>query len=405
MNIKLPIKPLTLLISIMICTTLKGESLSEQNYFNRLANDGTSIWVATSKGVVRYDKTEKRAYNENEALEIDENSVINCIKTDKSGKVWYSVKNEGVYCYDGVKVESYFDFYKEEFLRLAFAFDANDSIWVSAGGNYISPMVEGVRKGYTTPDTYSTSKNAYIMDMEFDSKGNLWISIFGEYNSLLCQKSNNSYCESVITEGGTVLPSLTIDKNDNIWYTVNNGLIYYNTQTGVQTLYSHDTDSNIPAAHFFASDIDENNNMWFTSSHYLVKYDGEKFKWWNSYGYHDPRGILCDGDVVWIYMSNDVLFRFEDDKFEKIDLAPEVAGIESNYIEKPNTKAFVSNGVLIVESPEEITNISVYDMVGRVITSANANGATSTQIALSSNTKGVLIVKVNNDVIKVACNN
>lgn len=92
MNIKLPIKPLTLLISIMICTTLKGENLSEQNYFNRLANDGTSIWVATSNGVVRYDKTEKRAYNENEALEIDENSVINCIKTDKSGKVWYSVK-------------------------------------------------------------------------------------------------------------------------------------------------------------------------------------------------------------------------------------------------------------------------------------------------------------------------
>jgi hypothetical protein len=61
--------------------------------------------------------------------------------------------------------------------------------------------------------------------------------------------------------------------------------------------------------------------------------------------------------------------------------------------------------VLIVESPEEITNISVYDMMGRVITSANTNGATSTQIALPSNTKGLLIVKVNNDVIKVAYNN
>lgn len=402
MKICIPLKFILLISFAFSYSFIRGEVLSEKNYFNRLANDGNNIWIATSKGVVRYNKTEEKAYNENEALEIDENSVINCIKTDKSGKVWYSVENEGVYYYDGVKVESYFDFYKEELLRLAFAFDANDSIWVSAGGHYISPMVEDARKGYTTPDTYSTSKNAYIMDMEFDSKGNLWISIFGEYNSLLCQKSDNSYCESAIAEGGTVLPSLTIDKNDNIWYTVNDGLIYYNTQTGVQTLYSHDTDSNIPAAHFFASDIDENNNMWFTSSHYLVKYDGEKFRWWNSYGYHDPRGILCDGDVVWIYMSNDVLFRFEDEKFEKIDLTPEVSGIESNYIEKPNTKAYVSNGVLIVENPEEITNISVYDTMGKLIISTNANGATSTQIALSSTIKGVLIVKVNNEVVKVA---
>ena len=405
MNIKLPIKVLALLLMIMICITSKGENLSEQNHFNRLANDGTNIWVATSKGVVRYNKIEKRAYNENETLEIDENSVVNCIKTDKSGRVWYSIENEGVYYYNGVKVESYFDFYKEELLRLAFAFDRNDSIWVSAGGHYISPMIEDTRIGQTTPDAYSTSKNAYIMDMEFDSKGNLWISIFGEYNSLLCQKSDNSYCESIIAEGNLVLPSLTIDKNDNIWYTLKEGLVYYNTQTGTQTLYSHDTDNNIPSAHFFASDIDENNNMWFTSSHYLVKYDGENFKWWNSYGYHDPRGILCDGDVVWIYMSNDVLFRFKDEKFEKIDLAPEVAGIEDNNIEKSNTKAFVSNETLIVESSEEITNISVYDMMGRVITSTNGNGATSTQITLPSNTKGVLIVKVNDKVVKVVCNN
>ena len=104
-------------------------------------------------------------------------------------------------------------------------------------------------------------------------------------------------------------------------------------------------------------------------------------------------------------MSNDVLFRFKDEKFEKIDLAPEVAGIEDNNIEKSNTKAFVSNETLIVESSEEITNISVYDMMGRVITSTNGNGATSTQITLPSNTKGVLIVKVNDKVVKVVCNN
>ena len=43
----------------------------------------------------------------------------------------------------------------------------------------------------------------------------------------------------------------------------------------------------------------------------------------------------------------------------------------------------------------------VYDAMGKVITSANTNGATSTQIALPSTIKGLLIVKVNNEVVKV----
>ena len=59
--------------------------------------------------------------------------------------------------------------------------------------------------------------------------------------------------------------------------------------------------------------------------------------------------------------------------------------------------------MLNIENAEGINLVVVYDATGKVITSANANGATSTQIALPSNTKGVLIVKVNSEVIKVVC--
>ena len=59
--------------------------------------------------------------------------------------------------------------------------------------------------------------------------------------------------------------------------------------------------------------------------------------------------------------------------------------------------------MLNIENAEGINLVVVYDAMGKVITSVNANGATSTQIALPSNTKGVLIVKVNNEVIKVIC--
>jgi hypothetical protein len=56
---------------------------------------------------------------------------------------------------------------------------------------------------------------------------------------------------------------------------------------------------------------------------------------------------------------------------------------------------------LNIENAEGINSVVVYEATGKVITSANANGATSIQIALPLNTRGVLIVKVNNEVIKV----
>ena len=77
--------------------------------------------------------------------------------------------------------------------------------------------------------------------------------------------------------------------------------------------------------------------------------------------------------------------------------------VEENNITESKSKAFVSNEMLNIENAEGINSVVVYDATGKVITSVNANGATSTQIALSSTIKGVIMVKVNNEVIKVVC--
>ena len=86
---------------------------------------------------------------------------------------------------------------------------------------------------------------------------------------------------------------------------------------------------------------------------------------------------------------------------EGVDPESVIQGIEENVVSESNTKAFVSNGVLNIERAEGITSVVVYDATGKVMSSANANGATSTQIALPSTIKGMLIVKVNNEVMKV----
>ncbi len=88
------------------------------------------------------------------------------------------------------------------------------------------------------------------------------------------------------------------------------------------------------------------------------------------------------------------------DFVEGVDLNTQL-GVEDAFVKDEKVKGYVSNGVLYIESDEDITSVAIYDSMGRVITSANTNGASSTQITLPSTIKGVLILKVNNEVIKV----
>lgn len=80
------------------------------------------------------------------------------------------------------------------------------------------------------------------------------------------------------------------------------------------------------------------------------------------------------------------------------------SGIKEDIVDV-QTKAYVSNGVLYVKSNEEITNISIYDTMGRNILTTNPSpverGATNAQIDLPQDIKGVIIVKINNEVMKV----
>ena len=81
-------------------------------------------------------------------------------------------------------------------------------------------------------------------------------------------------------------------------------------------------------------------------------------------------------------------------------------GVEESTAEVSNTKAYVSDGVLYIENSEGINSVTVYDAMGRNLTpnpSPVERGATNAQIELPSAIKGVIMVKVNNEVVKVIC--
>ena len=84
-----------------------------------------------------------------------------------------------------------------------------------------------------------------------------------------------------------------------------------------------------------------------------------------------------------------------------VDPESVIQGVEK-YVEKePKTKAFVSNGVLYIESTDDITSVNIYDTMGRGILTAKPS-LVEREVAITlPNVKGVLIVKVNNEVIKI----
>jgi hypothetical protein len=83
----------------------------------------------------------------------------------------------------------------------------------------------------------------------------------------------------------------------------------------------------------------------------------------------------------------------------------EESGINESIVDTQKTKAYVSAGVLYIENAEGITSVEVYNSLGTPLYRRGAGGEdTSLQIALPSTIKGVLFVKVNNEVIKVICN-
>ncbi|MBQ3576528.1 MAG: hypothetical protein IJA28_03825, partial [Coprobacter sp.] len=82
-----------------------------------------------------------------------------------------------------------------------------------------------------------------------------------------------------------------------------------------------------------------------------------------------------------------------------------LSGIKED-ITDTQSKAYVSDGVLYIENAEGVNTVTVYDAMGRNLTpnpSPVERGATNAQIELPSAIKGVIIVKVNNEVVKVIC--
>ena len=106
-----------------------------------------------------------------------------------------------------------------------------------------------------------------------------------------------------------------------------------------------------------------------------------------------------------ILQQNDISIGTEIQPFtfgEGVNPESVLQGVEERTTDESNTKAYVSNSVLYIENAEGINSVEIYDTTGKIITSGTYSNA-SLQIPLPTTLKGVVMVKVNNEVVKVIC--
>lgn len=304
--------------------TYQFEQWPDLYYSNRISDDGENLWIATSKGIVKYNKQTSLLINASESVVADSEAKIILVSVMPNGNLLYVDNSQGTYIFNGTSAALYGPGpeVSTRFFGLAAAYDSDDELWIANYGtcappNYLDFGFPGM--GYKTSDYNSSAFPPTITDMAFDSKGNLWMTMYGAKNHLVCLNNGASQISELL-KGTREVASLAIDKNDNVWFADENGIHRYNPATNVDELMTNATNSNIPAAQFYANDVDKDGNVWFTSSHYLLRYDGENFKWWNCYGYHEARAIYCDDDAVYVLMQDDTLMKFKNEKFKTIDL-------------------------------------------------------------------------------------
>ena len=378
---------------------------------NRLTLRDNAVWIVASKGLVKYDKTAEKVSSVSGELGIRPDIEYLSIASTSDNSLWFASEYYGVIKYDG-KMYDYADSYIAEQIgqRYMYAFieDSDGRVFVGDLDNifYVDNLTPFDSKGNLW--IVSDNSNANINDSERELATLIKKSKDG-LNEILETTNMFPYsffdAEPILNFENINATSLVLDKEDNIWFTSEEGIHCYNQISLKDSIMTNATNPNIPATQFYANDTDDIGNIWFSSSTTLMKYDGTDFTTYTCPDYNEARSILCDGDIVWVLLKDDKLLKFQNNEFETIDLTPAVMGISETVIDANKTKAYIANGVLNIEKEEGITSVEVYNSLGTPLFRREAGGEdTSIQIPLPATLNGVIIVKVNNEVVKVICN-
>ena len=257
--------------------------------------DHTGIaWLGTSKKGLDFYKKNIRKFSLYQNYPGDENSLshndIDCIAEDWKGNIWIGTNGGGLNYLDRstnrftryAAGTSGFNSLSSNFVVSLFE-DSEKKIWIGTylgGLNCYDPST-GKFTVYRHDNRDSTSiSDDRIWSVCEDSRKNLWIATltsglnrfdrttgkFTRYNT-----QNSPICFNYIN-------SLELDKNDNLWISSANGLIFFNPEQGLARCYfsNPDDDTSLSDNQVTSTFTDSRGFFWVCTSNGLNLMDRQK---------------------------------------------------------------------------------------------------------------------------------
>ena len=236
------------------------------------------IWIGANDGLNRFDGYKVDVYrNEPGNKNSLPDNFIRCLFTDSRGTVWIGTGNGlAFYDYRSNSFQSFFFNSKDKstlpFNNIsAINEDANGILWIGTNEGLCSFDIENKRFKRFMHDKNSNSISGnFIRDIEFAPDGTMWISTGKGLNRLdLSTMRFTSFFhdpKDSTTLSGNILTKMAIDKEGNLWVSVNETIYLecFNTRTYRVKHFTNFTEkeSHIPANSPRDIFIDRSGRLW-----------------------------------------------------------------------------------------------------------------------------------------------
>ena len=264
----------------------EGGLSSDGLLFLYIDSSGTS-WIGTTKKGVDFYKKDIRKFQLIRNYPSEKNSLsnndVNSVTEDLKGKLWIGTNGGGLNYYDPTR--NSFTVYRSSpgnpaglsnnYIVSVFE-DSEHKIWAGTflgGLNRLDPET-----GRFTVYRYNSSDSTSISDNSVwgiceDSQHNLWFATLTNGLNLFNRKTgkfrrylseNSSLCFNYLN-------SITSDKNDNLWISSSNGLIFFNPRQNLSVCYTNNPNNSSSVSDNHISSVFEDSRglFWVCTGHGL----------------------------------------------------------------------------------------------------------------------------------------
>jgi sugar lactone lactonase YvrE len=235
-------------------TTSNSDLLSDDIWtMNIDSND--QLWISTYEGFNTFDGETWETISESDSgLTFASN-----IKTDSQGNLWLSGSNE-IGVFDGEKWKTY----KHLNPIRAFDFDANGTLIIATSESVYSRVGDDWIKFFATDDEQNGLQLSNILDLQFDSTGQLWLASGSEGLLVFDGETWTSHYPEEIDINLGFLVDMDIDNQDRVWLVSFSGGVYM-FDPGQGWFDFTPTPIGISIENPEAFEIDQDGNIWIGS--------------------------------------------------------------------------------------------------------------------------------------------